>query len=228
MQKRLVGLFFAIGVVLSGFMSPGVAALASVNYLHDTILELKNVTVPQEPLVNGTMVSMKYFMRQIDKANQILNGTATTNYENELTSANERNLVEVNRVRMDVEELIQAPSFTVKLGNHSGMFDFQISAAGYFKIDWGDGTAVETINKTNTTNTTYSHTYSSTGDYDLTITGLATAYNSTVYSTPAISFFNSTNKIKITELSDTLGAMFPTLGGGNNHFFMKHFMVAAD
>ena len=84
MQKRLIGVFFAIGLVLPWtFVSPGVAALASVDYLHDTILEIKNVTVPQEPLVNGTMVSMKYFMRQIDKANQILNGTATTNYESQ-------------------------------------------------------------------------------------------------------------------------------------------------
>jgi len=52
MLKRLVLLsFFAIG--LFGFSSPGITAVASVDYVHATILELKDVTVPVQMLGGG-------------------------------------------------------------------------------------------------------------------------------------------------------------------------------
>ena len=52
MFKHLLLLpLFVIG--LFGFTSPGVAAVASVDYVHTTILELKDVTVPVQMLGGG-------------------------------------------------------------------------------------------------------------------------------------------------------------------------------
>lgn len=89
-------------------------------------------------------------------------------------------------------------------------FSFQMSAAGDFEIDWGDGGAVQTVTKTSATNETYSHTYSAAGNYAVKLAGLATGYNSGE-SVAAVSFENSVNKNKITALSGSLGAIFPIL-----------------
>ena len=49
--RRLLLPLFAIG--LFGFSTPGVAAVASVDYVHATILELKDVTVPVQMVGGG-------------------------------------------------------------------------------------------------------------------------------------------------------------------------------
>ncbi len=91
-------------------------------------------------------------------------------------------------------------------------FSFNMSASGNFVIDWGDGTPLQTINKTNVTNTTYSHTYAAAGDYVVGISGDATGYISNT--TAAISFTGSTNKAKITEVRGNLAKVFPSINGG--------------
>ena len=105
---------FVVGVF--GFTSSGVAAVASVDYVHATISELKSVTVPVQMVGGSTNytipVSLQYFMRQIDKANEILNGSATTNYAGALTPTQSTNLVEIGRVRADIENLIVGPTST--------------------------------------------------------------------------------------------------------------------
>ena len=158
-------------------------------------------------------------MRQIDKANEVLNGTATTNYAGALTTAQETNLVEVNRARADIEALIEGPSgppgpFTVHLTNISGTFNFEMSAAGNFTVDWGDGSAIQTISKP-ISFSTYSHNYTSVGNYDVVIGGVATEY-SIGSDSSAISFSGSTNKARITGISGDLGAVFPILGNTDN------------
>ena len=222
--KRLLLPLFAVG--LFGLSTPGNAAVASVDYVHATILELKDVTVPVQMVGGGTNysipVSLKYFMRQIDKANEVLNGTATTNYAGALTTAQETNLVEVNRARADIEALIEGPSapsypsFSVYLSGISAndSFNFQMSAVGDFNIDWGDGSTIETVTRTNTTNTVYSYTYPSAGNYTVTIYGLVTGYTTDSY-TAAISFGYQTGYDKITGISNTLSDIFPTLGNIN-------------
>ena len=55
MFKRLLLLpLFAIG--LFGFSSPGIAAIATVNYVHATILELKDVTVIPQIAGGGRII----------------------------------------------------------------------------------------------------------------------------------------------------------------------------
>ena len=91
-------------------------------------------------------------------------------------------------------------------------FNFMMSASGNFTVDWGDGQPPQVINKTNTTNETFtSGTYTTGGNRVVIIRGLATGYNTDTY-TAAISFMNSPNKI--TGISGDLGRIFPILSAG--------------
>ncbi len=114
--------------------------------------------------------------------------------------------------------------FTVTTTPDTTSFGFTISAAGEFTIDWGDGT-VETITKSDTTNTTHSHTYSSAGAYNIGISGDATAYNTST-TTAAISFYKSRGvfQTRVANISGSLGAIFPTLSNGTNPRFYRTFM----
>ncbi len=85
-------------------------------------------------------------------------------------------------------------------------FTFNISAAGTYYIDWGDGT-IEPIEKTNLTNTPYSHTYELKGTYEIKLAGQAIGYNSDV-NTSAIDFSGNTY---IAGIDGSLGAIFGTL-----------------
>ena len=112
------------------------------------------------------------------------------------------------------------PDFLITTTPDTSSFSFKISAAGDFTIDWGDGD-VETINKTNTTNTTYSHTYDKAGEYKIGISGEATAYNTEMFPMyAAISFSGNTNTAGI---SGSLGAIFGTLADGTNPRFINTF-----
>ena len=97
-------------------------------------------------------------------------------------------------------------------------FELSISAKGNFTIDWGDGT-VETLNRSNTTtNTTYSHTYTTGGKYMIKLDGLATGYN-TGTTTPTIKFITT----GITGLYGSLGALFPTVGTSYPRFYQTFY-----
>lgn len=103
---------------------------------------------------------------------------------------------------------------------------FQMSAAGNFYIDWGDGN-VENIDRSNNKNQAkYSHTYASAGTYTIQFGGTVTGYNSnTRYA--AIQFGGSfsgasanngslsvnanTAKTRIAGLSGSIGSLFKTL-----------------
>lgn len=110
-------------------------------------------------------------------------------------------------------------------------FSFYISAMGTFYVDWGDG-ATEKIERTNTTETLYSHTYISTGSHIIQLGGLATGYSTysslnqsvIVSDMAAIRFFTGTlarwsfdesgTEINIAAISGNLSAIFPTIGDG--------------
>ena|GEM_PF-1009858 len=93
-------------------------------------------------------------------------------------------------------------------------FSFQISAKGTFYVDWGDGSAVQTITRTVTTANTYTHKYTGTGKYNITLTGKATGYSSDS-ATPAISFENSKGKDQIVSINGSLGAIFPIVNSSD-------------
>ncbi len=110
------------------------------------------------------------------------------------------------------------PEFSVTINMTSAAnFSFSISAAGDFCIDWGDGT-IDPKTK-DTSNTTYSHPYKSAGTYTIGISGDATAYNAGT-SVAAISF---SGKTQVTNISGSLGAIFPTLSDGTQPRFVKTF-----
>ena len=96
---------------------------------------------------------------------------------------------------------------------------FSISAAGTYYINWGDGSVIQKIEKTNTTNTVYSHTYAASSSYRIGISGQATRYNTST-SVPAISFKDNRY---IESVNGSLGAVFGTLSDGTNPRFYQTF-----
>ncbi len=110
--------------------------------------------------------------------------------------------------------------FTVTTTADTTSFKFNISAAGAFTVDWGDGN-VENITKNNTANTTYSHTYSTAGAYNIGISGQATGYNPSSHgAVAAISFSSNKN---VAGISGSLSAIFGTLADGTNPSFYSTF-----
>jgi len=102
------------------------------------------------------------------------------------------------------DETLDCFQLTIK---DTEQFSVAISASGDFTIDWGDGIS-DTINKTNTTNTAYTHDYTSRGNYYVKIRGLATGYNTSNF--PCLGFPNRTEVIAV---AGDLGAIFPQVGG---------------
>ena len=113
-------------------------------------------------------------------------------------------------------------------------FKFYMSASGTFYVDWGDGT-IDTITRTNTTETLYDHTYTTAGVKTIRFGGLATGYNADP-TYPAIRIFSgeidrsansarsSGTEIYVGKISGSVGAIFPTLG--NNAYLQPSFYMA--
>ena len=108
---------------------------------------------------------------------------------------------------------VPVPEFTLTTTDDTDSFEFSISAAGEFVVDWGDGT-VETITKPDTTNTTYSHDYDTAGAYTIGLSGQATAYDTDEY-TAAISF--EASSYQIASIDGSLGTIFGTLSSDTNN-----------
>ena len=104
--------------------------------------------------------------------------------------------------------------FYLTTTSDTDMFAMQISAAGEFYIDWGDGKS-EWITKSDTTNMTFGHKYASNGAYNIRLGGQATAYNTST-STAAISFYLNPSQKRIASIDGSLGAIFGTLSSGTN------------
>ena len=116
---------------------------------------------------------------------------------------------------------------------------FSISAAGEFYVDCGvdgvlSGTGVSgnVITRADTTNNTYTCTYSTGGDKTISFAGVASAYSNTD-NVAAISFYSSSNgtQAKIAAISGSLGALFPTIGDGgdgNQPRFFETFRGASN
>ncbi len=114
-----------------------------------------------------------------------------------------------------------APEYKFSISAYdTSSFSFKISAAGTFYVDWGDGNT-ETIEKPDTTDTTYSHNYSTADTYTIKIGGLATAYNSS-RTVASISFEDN---MDIESIDGSLGAIFPTLSDGGQPSFYNTFFA---
>lgn len=111
-------------------------------------------------------------------------------------------------------------TFTVTPARNTTVTYFKLSAAGTFYVDWGDGNT-ETITRTNTNQTSYTHRYTSRTSRTIKLGGVATGYSSdSEESDAAISFADNTY---ITSISGSLGRLFPTLSDGSQPLFKATF-----
>ncbi len=216
LKSLILGIFFLFcGASINPAQS---AQVANVEYIHKLLNQRWGIEVPYYPENAKLVANMEYLLTVVDRANNLLNEEPFTSYGTDPVYATKQ-AVDIIAVGDAVNRLITyKPMFYVTTTGNTSSFSFNISAAGSFSINWGDGT-VDNINKTDTTNTTYSHTYDSAGEYAISIGGEATAYNTST-STAAISFSGNTNTAGI---SGSLGAIFGTLPSGTQPRFYQTF-----
>ena len=189
------------------------AQIVNVDYVHKLIAQKWDISVPIKADNPMQVANMKYLLTAVDVANEIFNGEKTTDYGNgEFATLQVADTTATNTaVETLVRKIDKGPEFTLTTTPDTSGFEFSISAAGEFVVDWGDGT-VETITKPDTTDTKYSHGYDTAGAYTIGLSGQATAYNTNT-STAAISFYydGDTQSKKIASIDGSLGAIFGTL-----------------
>ncbi len=108
------------------------------------------------------------------------------------------------------------PEFTITTTDlkYGDVFQFNLSAAGNYVIDWGDYTDLQVINKTDTTDMLVSHKFNTDGAITIKIMGQATAYSDSI---AAIRFEEND---KIAAVGGSLGAIF---GGTAPNMFNSTF-----
>ncbi|MBR3782172.1 MAG: hypothetical protein IKL14_02170, partial [Alphaproteobacteria bacterium] len=198
------------------------AQIVNVDYVHKLIAQKWDVSVPIKADSPMQVANMKYLLTAVDVANEILNGEKTTDYGNGefATLQVADTIATIQAVDTLIQEPIEYKFFLTTTSTNS--FSFSINAAGKFYVDWGDGKR-QTITKPDTTNTTYSHTYSTSKSYTIKLAGQATAYNTSTR-TATISFYvgsntsaKETNVKKIASIVGSLGAIFGTLSSDTNN-----------
>ena len=230
MRKILFGVFGCLVAVCAH-----AAQVVNVDYVHKLIAQKWDISVPIKTNNIMAAVNMKYLLTAVDVANEILNGEKTTDYGNgEFATLQAADTVAtIQAVDTLVRKIDKGPEFTLTTTPDTSSFSFSISAAGEFVVDWGDGT-VETKTKPNTTDTTYSHNYTTANTYTIGIGGQATAYNTDVlssftgnkYTLAAISFSSSAGKIA--SIDGSLGTIFSTLTDGSQPGFYQTFSYATN
>ncbi len=225
-MRKILSLFFGFLCIFAA----NAAQVANVEYVHTLIEQEWDISIPYNSALSDihTVANMKYLLTAIDVANEILNGEKTTDYGNgEFATLQATDTVATNQA---VETLIkkeQKHEFTLTTTADTNSFGFSISAAGEFVVDWGDGT-VETITKSDTTYTIYSHDYTTAGAYTIGIGGQATAYNTSI-GLAAISFYViNSSQTKIASIDGSLGAIFGTLADGRQPRFYQTFYNASN
>ena len=216
MLKRI---FLAILLLFTSYVPAHSAEIVNVEYVHSLIKKVWNIDVPYYEDSLKYAANMEYVLKAVDKANEILNGTPTTDYGSSeyATLYAADTVATIDAVNRLIEKQNKS-SFYITTTPTTSSFDIMISAAGEYTIDWGDG-EIETITKSDTTNTTYSHTYDSAGEYTIGLGGQATAYSSST-STAAVSFNGNKN---IVGISGSLGKIFSTLSDGTQPRFYRTF-----
>ena len=157
-MKKLISLILGTFFITTAHT----AQIANVEYIHSAIQDKHDITVPYSPELTDTTVAanMEYLLTAIDRANKILHGTPTSYAQTFYATLSATDTIAVDNA---VETLIKPGPYTYnfKITVNTAKFSFNISAAGNFVINWGDG-KIETITKPNTNNTTYTHTYDTT------------------------------------------------------------------
>ena len=224
MFRKILSILVAIFMFLPNAHS---AEMVNVEYIHQYLNARWGIDLPYGPELTNPRVAanMKYLLTVVDIANEYLNGDKTTDYGNsEYATLAAADTVATNTA---IDTLIDAPTFTITTTPNTSSFSMKIGAAGNFIIDWGDGKRDVIANKP-TGATTYSHTYTTSGEYEIKLSGRATGYSDAA-TDAAVSFFpNASNARSISKISGSLGKIFPTLPDGSQPRFYRTFYYASN
>ncbi len=193
----------------------------NVKYIHDAISAKWGVSVGYNSQLSDKLViaNMKYLMAAIDIANKKIGGSSKV-----YSGTSYATSYAVNKRTVDnaIKNLIKKPRtfpFTATTTSDTTSFSFKIAAAGEFWVDWGDGSDIRVITKTDTTSQTISHTYTTAGTYTIRMGGRATKYYDG-NSTANISFIGNTS---LASVSGSLGEIFPTMSSTSQPRFYRTF-----
>ena len=214
------------------FALPETAAVSTspavnVKYIHGAIKNLWDVDIPYSPELKSDqyVVNMRYLLGLVDIANARL-GAVTTSYgtgEYATMGAVSKNTAD-KAIKTLIQKQIEFPFSTTVTIFSGKKYDFEISAAGTFYIDWGDGSAPEKVVKTDTTKQNFSHTYDANGTYTVKLGGRATAYS---VNDAAVSFeedYDTQDSYYYSNaIAGCLGKIFPTLANGSQPLFINTF-----
>ena len=233
MFRKILSVIFAIFMFLPNAHS---AEMVNVEYIHQYLNIRWGIDLPYNPELTNPRVAanMKYLLTVVDIANEYLNGDKTTDYGNsEYATLAAADTVATNTA---IDTLVKAPPFTITTTPDTSSFSMIIGAAGNFTIDWGDGQS-EVITDKPIGTTTYSHTYTTSGEYEIKLTGRATDYSDAKIDMGTgaglVPTFALTDIISgaviatnVAKISGSLGKIFPTMDDGTNPNFIGTFMMA--
>lgn len=215
MRRIIKGFLCALCLIFinsSGFandVATSKSPIVNIKYIHDLIEQEWAVRIPYNPELKNPLVAanMKYLLTAVDSANSYL-GTKSQYGESEYATNRAASVnVSVDAVRNLV--VLSRHYFTVTTTSDTADFNFRITAAGKFFVDWGDG-QIENVTKYDTgTAKTIAHTYAAPGVYEIRIGGAATAYAASNGRNNSISFESNE---KLAGVSGSIGQVFPNIG----------------
>lgn len=205
--------------IVFGFTAAYAGPVANIEWVHGAINNIWGVEIPyHKDLKNSRYASnMEYLLNAVDRVNYVINGFESSQYRKDSRYAT-KYVANVETAEEAINELIQPKGLIFRTLRTTTSFSILLSAQGNFTIDWGDGT-VDEISRTNTTQTTYSHTYDKAGIYYIKPRGAVTAYNSDG-NVPAIKIGTPA---ALAILYGSLGSVFPTLSNGSQPSFKTTF-----
>ena len=171
------------------------------------------------------MIAMSYVMQAIDLTNEMLNNVRTSNYADDPTYATSQ-IAATAAVDGAVDTLVVPLEYKFFFvpATDEATYTFQMSAAGTFYVDWGDGNVLR-IDKSDTTSVPYSHEYKDgkpASAHEIALAGYPTKYAGTM--TAVISFYDGNsaakNTYQIKSMRGCLGCLFHNVpSGGCPHFY---------
>lgn len=220
MRRLLFIIYIAVAAVWINSALADVAPIVNVDYIHRYVKQKWDVDVPYVPDQATWAANMEYLLNVVDYVNGELNDVRTSyGADTQYATKQAANTIAANYA---IEKLIKIKYIKFRPANSGTDFQFTLSAAGEFLIDWGDGVK-EPLSKGDTNQQTISHNYADTDGRDaaahtIKITGSATAYNSST-EVAAISFstgsvWNYSAKYPVSEFYGSMPAVFPQLANG--------------
>ena len=234
MFRKILSVIFAIFMFLPNIARG--AEMVNVEYIHQYLNTRWGIDLPYNPELTNPKVAanMKYLLTVVDIANEYLNGKKTTSYgTGAYATLAAADTIATNTA---IDTLVKAPTFTITTTPNTSSFSMIIGAAGNFTIDWGDGKR-DVITDKPVGTTTYTHSYSSSGEYEINLTGRATDYSDAAIDPDTgaglVPTFALTNALdgsfmatNVAKISGGLGHVFPTMDDGTNPNFAYAFALA--